>query len=109
MKVPFASEEKGRRRFWLFAGLNFVLWTTLPCLVIPNLPVDTPELLYWGRHLQMGYPKHPPLTYWTAGFFDYLAGHHLWGQYLAGQIVLLPAFWTVWRLSVKFLDATSAP
>ncbi len=96
------------RKFWAFAGLNAVLWTLLPCLFLPNLPVDTPELLYWARRFQPGYPKHPPLTYWTAGFFDGLSAHALWGQYLASQLVLLLAFWAVWRVSLKFLDAAPA-
>lgn len=96
------------RRFRALAAFNAAIWTLLPCAFLPNMPVDTAELLYWARRPQWGYPKHPPMTYWVAGIFDRLAFSHLWGQYLAAQVCMLAAFWGVWKLACRFLDEGTA-
>ncbi len=96
------------RRFWAWALANAFLWTLLPCAFLLNMPVDTAELLYWARRPQWGYPKHPPLTYWVASLFDRLSGFHIWGQYVAAQVMMLLTFWAVWRLALKFMDRTAS-
>ena len=42
----------------------FVVWTALPALLYPNLPLDLIEALTYGREWQLGYDKLPPLPWW---------------------------------------------
>lgn len=42
-------------------GLHAAVWTTLPTLLYPNLPLDLIEALVYGREWQLGYDKLPPL------------------------------------------------
>ena len=40
------------------------VWTALPALLYPNLPLDLIEALTYGREWQLGYDKLPPLPWW---------------------------------------------
>ena len=41
-----------------------MVWTALPALLYPNLPLDLIEALTYGREWQLGYDKLPPLPWW---------------------------------------------
>ena len=45
-------------------GLHAAVWTALPTLLYPNLPLDLIEALVYGREWQLGYDKLPPLPWW---------------------------------------------
>jgi len=57
------------RAFAAFLALHAAVWTALPTLLYPNLPLDLIEALVYGREWQLGYDKLPPLpwcfTRWT--------------------------------------------
>ena len=43
-----------------FLALHAAVWTALPALLYPNLPLDLIEALIYGREWQLGYDKLPP-------------------------------------------------
>src|SRR5262245_29838461 len=54
-------ERRPERAFAAFLALHVVVWTALPTLLYPNLPLDLIEALTYGREWQLGYDKLPPL------------------------------------------------
>jgi hypothetical protein len=83
--------------FWAFALTHLVLWTLIPCLVSPNLPVDVIEGYAWGKEWLIGTHKHPPMQAWILEILFTLTGHAKWTSYLASQIAIVSAFWAVWQ------------
>ena len=47
------------KAFAAFLALHAVVWTVLPSLLYPNLPLDLIEALVYGREWQLGYDKLP--------------------------------------------------
>jgi len=78
-----------------FLGLHAAVWTALPTLLYPNLPLDLIEALIYGREWQLGYDKLPPLPWWLVEIADRLAGHDF-AYYLLAQTAVLAALAIVW-------------
>jgi 4-amino-4-deoxy-L-arabinose transferase-like glycosyltransferase len=78
-----------------FLGLHAAVWTALPSLLYPNLPLDLIEALIYGREWQLGYDKLPPLPWWLVEIADRLAGHDF-AYYLLAQAAVLAALAIVW-------------
>src|SRR5260370_22765211 len=57
-------ERRPQLAFAVFLALHFLVWTALPALLYPNLPLDLIEALTYGREWQLGYAKLPPLPWW---------------------------------------------
>ena len=103
---PFNDFTPGQpeRYFWFFALAHAFLWTAVPILCLPGVPVDFPEMIYWAKRFSFSYPKHPPLTYWISGAFLKAAGFEVWSQYVASQLAMLCVFACVWSLAKDFLE-----
>ena len=86
------------RAFLAFLGLHGLVWTALPALLYPNLPLDLIEALIYGREWQLGYDKLPPLPWWLVQIAYQLIGHDF-AYYLLAQIAVLAA------LAVVFMAA----
>ena len=67
-----------------FLGLHAAVWTALPTLLYPNLPLDLIEALIYGREWQLGYDKLPPLPWWLVEIVYRLVGHDF-AYYLLAQ------------------------
>jgi 4-amino-4-deoxy-L-arabinose transferase-like glycosyltransferase len=80
-----------RRVFLAFLVLHALLWTALPTLLYPNLPLDLIEALTYGREWQLGYDKLPPLPWWLVEIVYRTIGHDV-GYYLLAQIAVTVAF-----------------
>lgn len=83
------------RAFAAFLGLHAAVWTALPTLLYPNLPLDLIEALIYGREWQLGYDKLPPLPWWLVEIADRLVGHDF-AYYLLAQAAVLAALAIVW-------------
>src|SRR5664280_1882617 len=83
------------RAFAAFLGLHAAVWTALPTLLYPNLPLDLIEALIYGREWQLGYYKLPPLPWWLVEIADRLAGHDF-AYYLLAQAAVVAALGVVW-------------
>jgi hypothetical protein len=79
------------RVFAVFLGLHAAVWTALPTLLYPNLPLDLIEALIYGREWQLGYDKLPPLPWWLVQIAYQLVGHDF-AYYLLAQIAVLAGF-----------------
>lgn len=72
-------------------GLHALVWTVLPTVLYPNLPLDLIEALLYGREWQLGYDKLPPLPWWLVEIAYRLVGHDF-AYYLLAQISVVAAF-----------------
>ncbi|MEM1355403.1 MAG: glycosyltransferase family 39 protein [Planctomycetota bacterium] len=90
----------------LFAHL--VLWTLVPALLNPNLPLDVVEALAWGREWELGYAKHPPLSAWMAEGVTAVLGRQPWGMYLLSSLCVTGAIALVYATARRFVDPTRA-
>jgi 4-amino-4-deoxy-L-arabinose transferase-like glycosyltransferase len=75
--------------------LHALVWTALPTLVYPNLPLDLIEALTYGREWQLGYDKLPPLPWWLVEIVYRAVGRDF-AYYLLSQLTVVAALWLVW-------------
>jgi len=75
--------------------LHTLVWTILPAVLYPNLPLDLIEALTYGREWQLGYDKLPPLPWWLVEITYRLVGRDF-AYYLLAQIAVVAALWLVW-------------
>jgi hypothetical protein len=78
------------RAFAAFLFLHAAVWTALPTLLYPNLPLDLIEALTYGREWQLGYDKLPPLPWWLVEIVYRLIGYDF-AYYLLAQISVISA------------------
>src|SRR5215468_428869 len=84
-------ERRPQTAFALFLGLHVLLWTALPALLYPNLPLDLIEALTYGREWQLGYDKLPPLPWWLIEAVYQLVGIDA-AYYALAQLAVVAAF-----------------
>ncbi len=84
--------------FGVFAILHLLVWTALPSLLYPNLPLDLIEALTYGREWQLGYDKLPPLPWWLIEIVYRVAGHDF-AYYALAQVAVLAGFALVWAMA----------
>jgi hypothetical protein len=90
-----AVERRPQRAFGVFLALHFLVWTALPSLLYPNLPLDLIEALIYGREWQLGYDKLPPLPWWLVEIVYRVIGRD-WAYYALAQLAVVAAFALVW-------------
>ena len=96
-----------RRAFAAFLALHAALWTALPALLYPNLPLDLIEALIYGREWQLGYDKLPPLPWWLVEVAYQLVGHDF-AYYLLAQIAVAAGFAFVFLAARALVGTTGA-
>jgi hypothetical protein len=94
--------------FVCFALVHVAIWTVLPEFTQPNAPLDTIELLYWGRQWEWGYYKHPPLPAWILHGTSIFWAEEVWPSYLLSQFCTVVCFWAVWNLARSALSSRLA-
>ncbi len=93
-----------------FAGimlLHAAVWTALPALLYPNLPLDLIEALVYGREWQLGYDKLPPLPWWLVETVNLTIGHDF-AYYLLAQAAVVAAFAGIWAMARPLLGPLGA-
>jgi 4-amino-4-deoxy-L-arabinose transferase-like glycosyltransferase len=93
--------------FLLFAVAHAAVWTILPFVLYPNLPLDLIEALTYGREWQLGYDKLPPLPWWLVEV-AYRTFNSDVAYYALGQISVLSAFAAVWAVMLRFGSPAAA-
>lgn len=96
------------RIFWIFLVAQILVWTLAPASTHPNAPLDVIEGLTWGHNWRWGYAKHPPLQAWLLEAIAWLSGGREWAFFLLSQATVVIAYWAVWRLASRMLDAPDA-
>jgi 4-amino-4-deoxy-L-arabinose transferase-like glycosyltransferase len=87
--------------------LHAAVWTILPTLLYPNLPLDLIEALVYGREWQLGYDKLPPLPWWLVEIVYRLIGHDS-AYYLLAQVAVVTALWLVWLTALPLVGPIGA-
>src|ERR1700675_3834394 len=100
-------EAAPRAAFAAFLALHFVVWTALPTILYPNLPLDLIEALTYGREWQLGYDKLPPLPWWLIEVVYRLVGIDA-AYYVVAQVAVIAAFAVVWRTALPLVGARGA-
>ena len=93
-----AIEQRPRAALGWFLAIHAVLWTVLPALLYPNLPLDLIEALTYGREWQLGYDKLPPLPWWLVESVYRTIGHDI-GYYLLAQVAVVSTFVAIYLLA----------
>ncbi len=93
--------------FFLFAIAHATVWTVLPYVLYPNLPLDLIEALTYGREWQLGYDKLPPLPWWLVEIAYRTFGSDF-AYYCLGQFSVLVAFAAVWAMMKRFATPAAA-
>jgi 4-amino-4-deoxy-L-arabinose transferase-like glycosyltransferase len=95
------------RAFAAFLALHAAVWTALPALLYPNLPLDLIEALMYGREWQFGYDKLPPLPWWLVQGAYRLVGHDF-AYYLLAEIAVLAGFALVYAMARPLVGGVGA-
>src|SRR5499427_8237093 len=100
-------ERRPQAAFAAFLALHVVVWTALPTLLYPNLPLDLIEALTYGREWQLGYDKLPPLPWWLVEIAHRTFDSDL-AYYALGQLSVLAAFAAVWGVMLRIATPAAA-
>jgi hypothetical protein len=100
-------DDHPRTTFALFCVVHIALWTLLPTVLYPNLPLDLIEARTYGPEWQLGYDKLPPLPWWAIEVMYQLIGAD-WSYYLLAQVVVIAAFAIVWLTALPLVGAAGA-
>ena len=87
------------RLLWAVCGLHLALWLVIPALTQGNPPLDVIEGYVWGRDLQWGYAKHPPLPTFLQEMLYRLTGAPALSAFLLSQVSIGLTFLAVWLLA----------
>ena len=90
--------------FYIFVTTHLILWTVVPTITNPNLPLDTIEALAWGSNLDWGFNKHPPLSAFFPEVFFQIFGPQDWAYYFLSQIFVVISFFIIFKLSQEILN-----
>src|SRR5215510_11855085 len=100
-------ERRPQAAFAVFLALHVVVWTALPTLLYPNLPLDLIEALTYGREWQLGYDNLPPLPWWLVELVYRTIGVDV-AYYALAQIAVVAAFAAVWLTARPLVGAVGA-
>jgi len=96
------------RLFWLFVGVHLFLWTLIPTLASPNVPLDVIEGYAWGREWLIGTYKHPPMQAWWLEILALITNRAPWAHFFASQLAIAIAFWAVWQTGKRLTTEKNA-
>jgi 4-amino-4-deoxy-L-arabinose transferase-like glycosyltransferase len=100
-------ERRPRAAFAAFLALHFAVWTALPSLLYPNLPLDLIEALTYGREWQLGYDKLPPLPWWLVEIVYRTIGQD-WAYYALAQVAVIAALALIFAIARPLVGAAGA-
>src|SRR6201982_1216773 len=100
-------ERRPQAAFAVFLALHVVVWTPLPTLLYPNLPLDLIEALTYGREWQLGYDKLPPLPWWLIEIVYRVIGIDTGYQPLA-QLTVVGAFAAIYLTARPLVGTVGA-
>ncbi|TYC53416.1 glycosyltransferase family 39 protein [Rhodobacterales bacterium] len=87
-----------RAALW-YVGIVCLLYALVPTLTFPGPPLDVVEGFAWGRELQLGYTKHPPMSAWLLEASYHLTGGHYFGGYWLSALSAAAGYVFIWRLA----------
>jgi 4-amino-4-deoxy-L-arabinose transferase-like glycosyltransferase len=100
-------ERRPQAAFAVFLALHAVVWTALPALLYPNLPLDLIEALTYGREWQLGYDKLPPLPWWLVEIVYRVIGVDT-AYYALAQLAVIGAFAAIFMTARPLVGGVGA-
>jgi 4-amino-4-deoxy-L-arabinose transferase-like glycosyltransferase len=104
---PALLQRRPQRALAAILAVHLVVWTALPTLFYPNLPLDLIEALTYGREWQFGHDKLPPLPWWLVEIAYRLVGHDL-AYYALAQVAVVSSLAVVWCMARPLLGPVGA-
>lgn len=92
----------------LFLLAHAAIWTLIPIIFHPNIPLDVSEIFSWGEEWQLGYYKHPPFIAWVYELSASLFGRSASTYFFLSQICIIGGFLFIWKLALEFLSEKQA-
>jgi hypothetical protein len=96
-----------RRLLLWILGIYGGLWF-LASISFPSMPFDSYEMFLFGREMQWGYWKHPPLEPWMTELAYRLTGHWIGSHFLLAIGSILVTLYFVWLIGVEIVGASGA-
>lgn len=91
----------------LFLLCHLLVWSVLPILMRPNLPMDSAEALVWGFIGEWGTNKHPPVSGFFANLIYQLTSSPA-SLYVLSQLFVVTGLAYVYKLARLFLPEQKA-
>ena len=99
---------KTNRTLSLFLLCHILVWSLLPVMLRPNLPMDSVEALVWGMIGEWGTNKHPPLSGWLADWAWLFGAKSPYALYILSQVLVCGGLIYIYKLAKYFLSADKA-
>lgn len=87
--------------FFIF---HLVIWSIIPIMMRPNLPMDSAEALIWGMIGEFGTNKHPPLSGYLANWMWLICGKNPASLYVLSQILVIGGLYYIYKLARCFFS-----
>jgi hypothetical protein len=84
---------------WRLIVAYLLAFALIPAITRNIIPYDMIENLYWGKELQLGYAKHPPLFAWVSYFFYKFCFSCPESLYFLTQLNLALGFYFIFKIS----------
>jgi len=86
-----------QRAALIYGGLICLFYALVPVLTFPTPPLDVVEGFAWGRELQLGYTKHPPMQAWLLEGSYRLTGGRTYGGYWLSALCAALGYLFIWH------------
>ena len=100
--------DKPAKALFIFTVVTGIFWVLQAALFQNILPLDAVEAIVWGRQLQLGQMKSPPLSGYLAYAAFWLSGGQDWSLYLLDQLTVCCGIFFVYKLGREFFDEFAA-
>lgn len=100
--------DQPAKALMLFTVVTGFFWVLQATLFQRILPLDAVEAIVWGRQMQWGQMKSPPLSGYLAYAAFWLSGNHDWSLYLIDQLTVCCGIFFVYKLGREFFDESGA-
>ena len=98
---------KLNKHLTLFLTCHFLVWSILPIILRPNLPMDSAEALIWGFIGEWGTNKHPPMSGFFADIIYRITGHPA-SLYVLSQMFIVGGLIYIYNVARLFLPKNKA-
>ncbi len=101
------DDKATSRWLWLLLAAHVATWTIYGTFGLRGgVHEDMLEAWVWGKELQLGYFKHPPVFAWIAGAWFRLMPLTDWSFYLLAALNSALGLWAIWLLAGLFVDGS---
>jgi 4-amino-4-deoxy-L-arabinose transferase-like glycosyltransferase len=85
-----------------------VFFVGLLSIFRPIAGLDVPENFFWGKHLELGYYKHPPLFAWISHIFAIVFRASTFTNHLICGVLIFVSFVGIYFIAREFLPEERA-